>query len=186
MIVNLPYPYSIRPLEYPYLKMVLEWRNSYRIHSVMLTDHRITWEEHTRWFQSASQAIPRRQLLFLCDTIPIGYIGYNAFNNNNNSCSPGAYIGEINGNIPIDAAFYLFLVSIDYAFEVLKVTTLKIEVFKKNKRALKIDKALGYRIVGESSVIKNGIAEDIYLLELKLNDWEKHKLNFAIYSGGRY
>ena len=185
MMVNLPHPYSIRPLEYSDLRMVLDWRNSERIHSVMLTEHRITWEEHLRWFQSASQISPRRQLIFMCSNIPIGYIGYNAFDNIDNSCSPGAYMGDINSGVPIDAAFYLFLVSIDYAFEVLQVSVLRTEVFKKNKRALKIDKALGYSIVDESNVTKNGVTEDIYILELKLSDWEKHKLNFAIYSGGK-
>lgn len=38
--------YSVRPLEEKDLRLVLDWRNSERVHSKMLTDHKITWEEH--------------------------------------------------------------------------------------------------------------------------------------------
>lgn len=179
-MIQLSSLYSVRELRYNDLKMVLEWRNSDRIHSVMLTEHKITWEEHLKWFESTSQLSPRRQLIFQFNNRPIGYIGYNNFNEQQSICSPGAYLGETTEDIPIDAALYLFYFSIEYAFNFLKVKKLKTEVFKTNKKAWKLDKLLGYQITGEDVVLKNGVQAEIYILELDIKRWSDIKVNFSI------
>lgn len=42
--------YTLRPLEEKDLPIILEWRNSEKVHSKMLTDHKITWEEYYSWY----------------------------------------------------------------------------------------------------------------------------------------
>ena len=43
--------YHLRPIEERDLRLVLDWRNSPKVHNMMLTDHEITWEEHYTWFK---------------------------------------------------------------------------------------------------------------------------------------
>ena len=99
--------FSVRPLKKEDLKMVLTWRNSEKIHSVMLTDHKITWEEHCNWFEKVSRNVPCRNLIFEYRNNPIGYIGYTNYDDEGKKCSPGAYIG-VDYNVPIDAGINLF------------------------------------------------------------------------------
>ena len=56
--------YSLRPLEERDLQMVLQWRNSERVHSKMLTDHKIVWEEQFAWFQRIKDNPIKRNLIF--------------------------------------------------------------------------------------------------------------------------
>ena len=56
--------YSMRPIEERDLELLLNWRNSERIHSLMLTDHKITWEEHYQWFKKISEYEPKRNFVF--------------------------------------------------------------------------------------------------------------------------
>ena len=89
-------------------------------------------------------------------------------------------MGDVGRDIPIDAALYLFYMAVEYAFKVLKRETLITTVFKNNKRALKIDKILGYEIIAEGKVTKNSILTDIYILKMSKEIWHKNKLNFNI------
>lgn len=172
--------YSIRPIEEKDLKLLLKWRNSERIHSVMLTDHKINWDEHCEWFKKVSGYAPKRNFIFEYRGKPIGYMGYTQFDEVNKTCSPGAYLGEDSDDIPIDAAIYLFYYAIDYAFEVLKQKALITTVFKTNKRALRIDGILGYEIIGSKQVIKNNKIDDIYILEMTKENWSKNRNKFNI------
>lgn len=172
--------YSIRPIEERDLELLLNWRNSERIHSLMLTDHKITWEEHYQWFKKISEYEPKRNFVFEYKNKPIGYMGYTDYDEINKTCSPGAYLGDVERDVPIDAALYLFYIAVEYAFKVLKREALITTVFKNNKRALKIDKILGYEIIAEDQGIKNNILTDIYILKMTKEIWHKNKLNFNI------
>ena len=56
--------YSICPIEERDLELLLNWRNSERIHSLMLTDHKITWEEHCNWFKKYLN-MSQKEILYL-------------------------------------------------------------------------------------------------------------------------
>ena len=66
----------------------------------------------------------------------------------------------------------LFATTMDYAFKVLGMNMLRTEVFKYNKRVVKLDKLLGYRVIGEKDVEKNGKIEVTYVMELQRNEWD--------------
>lgn len=172
--------YNIRPLQKEDLKMVLEWRNSERIHSVMLTDHKITWEEHCQWFDKASKNKPCRNLIFEYCNKPIGYIGYTDYNDVEKTCSPGAYLGVVGDYVPIDAAFVLFYKTMEYAFNVLGMDKLITEVFKTNKKALKMDKFLGFEIIQENLVLKSGIEVYTYTMVLDKGRWNIEREKFIL------
>ena len=167
--------YSIRPLEEKDLPMVLEWRNSERVHSKMLTDHKITWEEHFAWFQRTRANPVKRNLVFEYRNRPIGYIGYTEYDEEGRSCSPGAYLGE--RDVPIDAGITLFYMAVDYAFTELGMQRLETSVFKNNKQAMRIDKFLGYKELpgSEEVFVKNGREEIAVRMFMTRADWESCK-----------
>lgn len=167
--------YSVRPLEEKDLRLVLDWRNSERVHSKMLTDHKITWEEHFAWFQRSKDNPVKRNLVFCYQGRPIGYIGYTEYDDVNMVCSPGAYLGET--DVPIDAGITLFYIAVEYAFVELHMKFLETSVFKSNKQAMRIDKFLGYKEVpGKEEVyIKNGKEEVALRMSMSKADWDKHK-----------
>lgn len=167
--------YSIRSIREEDLKMLLSWRNSERIRSVMLTDHEITWEEHYNWFKRNKHNDPPRNLIFEYKGTPIGYIGYTEYDIEKKSCSPGAYLGEFEQYLPVDAGIVLFVTAIDYAFNVLDMEVLKTEVFKKNKKVLKTDLFFGYKIIGDHKLKKDSKIEDIYTLKMVKSDWDLSK-----------
>lgn len=167
--------YSVRPLEEKDLRLVLDWRNSERVHSKMLTDHKITCEEHFAWFQRSKDNPVKRNLVFCYQDRPIGYIGYTEYDDVNMICSPGAYLGET--DVPIDAGITLFYIAVEYAFAELHMKSLETSVFKSNKQAMRIDKFLGYKEVpGKEEVyIKNGKEEIALRMSMSKADWDKHK-----------
>ena len=174
--------YQLRPIEERDLQAVLEWRNSESVHSRMLTDHMITWEEHYQWFQRMKSQTPKRNFVFDYQDRPIGYIGYTEFDEDNHICSPGAYLAP-SVSVPKEAALCLFYTSIDYAFTQLGMVCLNTDVFADNVRALKLDLFLGYEILHEENhhVMKNGQKKLAHRLSLDKNRWLSHKDGLAQY-----
>lgn len=174
-MTNIMENYQLRPIAEQDLHLVLEWRNSETIHSCMLTDHRITWEEHFNWFQRMKSQTPKRNFVFAYRGHPIGYIGYTEFDEENHTCSPGAYLAP-DAAAPTEAALCLFYTSIDYAFTQLDMIRLNTDVFADNERALKLDLFLGYEIHHEEDhhVIKNGQDKLVYRLILDKDHWQSY------------
>ena len=56
------------------LEKVLAWRNHPDVRRYMYTQHEISLEEHTRWFERASQDVSRHLLIFENETTPLGFI----------------------------------------------------------------------------------------------------------------
>ena len=166
--------YSIRPIEESDLDLLLKWRNSERIHSLMLTDHKITWDEHNKWFKKISEYNPKRNFVFEYKGMLIGYMGYTEFDEINKTCSPGGYIGELSYNIP-EAGLVMAYFELEYAFENLKMKSLISTIFAKNKRVYKLNLLLGYKVIATKHIIKNGIEEKIFIIELNYDKWVETK-----------
>lgn len=167
--------YGFRKIEKIDLELLLNWRNSERIHKVMLTDHLITMEEHEKWFENISQYNPLRNFIFTYKGKPIGYFGYTQYDSENMTCSPGSYIGEESSDIPVDAGLALAYCVNEYAFVELKMKTLISEVLDNNKRVLHLDKLLGYQVVGEVYIKKGEKHIKSYKISLNKEEWEVNK-----------
>ena len=64
----------LRPLTLQDLKQVLAWRNHEDVRRYMYTQHEIGLDEHTRWFERATQDSSHHLLVFERDGVSIGYI----------------------------------------------------------------------------------------------------------------
>ena len=56
------------------LEQVLSWRNDADVRRYMYTQHEISLEEHTRWFERATLDSSRHLLVFEIDSVPVGFI----------------------------------------------------------------------------------------------------------------
>ena len=65
---------SVRPMAVSDLERVLAWRNHPEVRRYMYTQHEITLEEHSRWFERATQDRSRHLLIFENDAVPLGFI----------------------------------------------------------------------------------------------------------------
>ena len=174
--------YHLRPIEERDLRLLLDWRNSSKVHDMMLTDHEITWEEHYAWFQRMEAEPIKRNFVFTYQGKSIGYIGYTEYDEDCRTCSPGAYLGGVS-NLPPDAALCLFYVSVDYAFQYMDMLQLNTDVFADNRRAIKLDTFLGYDIdhTQDHQVKKKGEEKLAYRLIMTKDKWLKQKENVAKY-----
>lgn len=167
--------YRLRPIREEDLPMLLAWRNSERVHSEMLTDHKITWEEHVAWFQRHAADEPPRALVFELNGRPLGYAGYTEFDEGRHTCSPGDYIGETT-DVPIDAGMHLEYLLLAYAFEVLEMERIETSVFEDNRKARKMNKILGYRrIPGEIFYESEGVKRRAHRYMMTKPDWKARK-----------
>lgn len=167
--------YTVRPLEEKDLQMVLEWRNSDHVHSKMLTNHKITWDEHYAWFHRSKENHPCRNLIFEYQGRAIGYIGYTEYDEEKKSCSPGAYLGV--SDVPMEAVFAIFYMSLKYAFEDLHMDYIESSILQSNKIALMINKKLGcVRLENAYEVcVKGNKEEKAYRYKMTKEEWQKNK-----------
>ena len=164
--------YFLRPVREQDLRILLAWRNSERIHSTMLTDHIITWDEHVGWFEVSRNIKPARHLIFEHADRPIGYIGYTEYDEIRKTCSPGAYIGETE-RVPLDAGLNLFFLAVEYACMVLQMKQIETSVFSDNRKAIKLDELLGYkRLSGQDKIYeKNYEKKRAYRYAMTKDEW---------------
>lgn len=58
------------------LERVLAWRNHPDVRQYMYTQHEIGLDEHTRWFERASQDPRKHLLIFELDQVPLGFVNF--------------------------------------------------------------------------------------------------------------
>lgn len=66
--------FLLRPMSAADLEMVLAWRNHPDVRRYMYTQHEITLDEHTRWFEKSAQEPSRSLLIFEKESVPLGFI----------------------------------------------------------------------------------------------------------------
>lgn len=65
---------EVRKMDAADLEQVLEWRNHPDVRKYMYTQHEITLEEHTQWFQSTVGDSQRHLLIFEKNKKPLGFV----------------------------------------------------------------------------------------------------------------
>jgi UDP-4-amino-4,6-dideoxy-N-acetyl-beta-L-altrosamine N-acetyltransferase len=162
--------YSMRPVREEDLPLLLAWRNSERVHSFMLTNHKITWEEHQAWFARIKKSDRPLNFVFEFAGKPLGYIGYAQVDWESGTCDPGTYLGE---TAPNPAGLLVCEFTIHYAFMKLNMQKVCARVLAKNARAAKIHEFLGYKQEGylRRQFLKDGRREDAFLFGLLREEW---------------
>ncbi|EKM3482266.1 UDP-4-amino-4,6-dideoxy-N-acetyl-beta-L-altrosamine N-acetyltransferase [Campylobacter jejuni] len=137
------------------LKLVWQWRNDESVGQFMLNKS-IKFEEHLNFIEQLKTSKDKKYFLLFKENQAFGVIYFN--NITNQTCEFGLYakpnlkgVGQI-----------LMNEIIKYAFENLKVNTLKAYVFKDNRKALKLYQQNHFTIYDED--------KDFYHIFLKQSD----------------
>lgn len=137
------------------LKLVWQWRNDESVGQFMLNKS-IKFEEHLNFIEQLKTSKDKKYFLLFKENQAFGVICFN--NITNQTCEFGLYakpnlkgVGQI-----------LMNEIIKYAFENLKVNTLKAYVFKDNRKALKLYQQNHFTIYDED--------KDFYHICLKQSD----------------
>jgi len=69
---------TVRALTEDDLPMLLAWRNHPAVRGFMLTQHKITIEEHRQWFARVKLDKTRQQLIVMDGTAPLGFVQFNS------------------------------------------------------------------------------------------------------------
>lgn len=165
--------YTMRPLAESDLRMVLNWRNSPRVSSMMLTDHIISWKEHKNWYQCVKSYIPPHNFVFCYKNEPIGYIGYTEYDRAGKHCSPGVYLGK--EDAPMLAGLCIAYYAVEYAFQVLGMNYLETSVLKKNKHVYSLNKRLGYKDLEDEIGEHSDDEKTVHRIRLDAADWLQNK-----------
>ncbi|MGH1440854.1 MAG: UDP-4-amino-4,6-dideoxy-N-acetyl-beta-L-altrosamine N-acetyltransferase [Cellvibrionaceae bacterium] len=68
--------YSIRPVMYEDLELILSWRNHERIREVMIDKNLIEWSDHLSWYKAMEKNKLKHAFIFEWNEMPSGYISF--------------------------------------------------------------------------------------------------------------
>ena len=141
-------------------KMILKWRNHPKIKKWMYNQEEIPLKSHLNFIESLKNSKDKIYFLVKMDNEYIGVIDFTNINYNNKSTYFGLYSNPY-CKIP-GVSIILEKVSIDYAFNTLKMDILKLEVFEGNK-IIELHKRFNFKQTGEK-IVNN---KKVIVMELK-------------------
>ena len=135
---------SIRPLKHEDLLMVLSWRNRPEVRQYMLTQREIGLDEHSKWFDKASQDKTRRLLIVEDSLQPVGFVQLN------NVCGGGIsdWGFYVRPDAPKGSGRKLGLTTLTYAFNELGLHKVCGQVIDSNHVSIAFHNRLGFKREG--------------------------------------
>ena len=157
------------------LKLILEWRNSERIRSMMFNDQPISWEEHKRWFNQLSQGNEASFRVFEMKSEPVGVVQFKEIDRVKQEASWGFYLGKEN-LIPGIGSMMGFL-GIEHGFENLRLSKIYGEVIGSNEKSIRYHKRLGFEPIEsrKAPIIREGRMQQVFSFQLTAGKWKKNK-----------
>lgn len=141
-------------------KSVLEWRNHEAVKACMYYQNDISLEEHLDFIDSLWLCKSKQYLMVKKSNLCLGVIDLADINFNKRTSSFGLYANPFE---KMQGSGKMLLESvIKYTFEILKLDTLKLEVFADNEKALNLYKKYGFKESGTKTVSD----KDVICMEL--------------------
>ncbi|WP_027963782.1 UDP-4-amino-4,6-dideoxy-N-acetyl-beta-L-altrosamine N-acetyltransferase [Halalkalibacillus halophilus] len=157
------------------LFLVLRWRNSDRIRSVMYTEKQISWSEHYKWYQKVSADSRLRVWIFYRFAQPLGLVSISNINPEHSRCYWGFYIGD--DSAPKGSGTIMGMLALNKIFEEIKLNKVCAEVISTNTGSLSYHKKLGFKEEGlfKNHLRKNNNYVDIIPMAIFSSQWEISK-----------
>lgn len=168
---------SVERVSYADRKILLDWRNSPEVSRWMYTDHVISVSEHDQWFDRMLTDSSVVYWKILTDGRPIGAVFLAGINTDSKSCSWGIYLADLDSR-GRGVAQGACLLSLQYAFHVLKLSVVRCEAIKENIRAIALYESVGYKQVGTvvDALILGDKNISVVKLEIDRVLWSDHEL----------
>lgn len=133
----------VRPMTREDVERVLGWRNHAEVRRYMYTQHEISLEEHSRWFERASQDPNRHLLVFEIDGVPSGFINFDQAAGG--IAQWGFYAAP---DSPKGVGRQLGVAALEYAFSSLRLHKICGQALIYNERSIKFHLNLGFKQEG--------------------------------------
>ena len=150
---------TFKPLSDDNLEMVRIWRNSDDVRLFMQHQEIITIEQHQTWFQQLDKSTNYYFVGFQKE-IPFGVYNIKDVDFNVGSGEPGVFL-KSRDIWEADCSMRGSIVILKFAFEILKLNTLKSHVLKSNQKVLVYNQQMGFQI--------NEMVNDVLSFELHLS-----------------
>lgn len=163
--------FTLRPVQFNDLPLILEWRNRPEIRKLMFTTHEISTEEHYAYFERSWNDLTKRHLLCVAeDGTPVGVVNLNGIDVRNRNAFWGFYSGDPSQR---GIGTWMGYLALNYAFDVLELHKLMGEVLSTNEPSLHFHKKLGFQLEGvfkEQVLTPEGFA-DVHRFAHFQNSW---------------
>lgn len=163
---------TLRGLRLEDISRILAWRNMPEVATYMYTDHRISDEEHARWFAIAMTDESKRYWIIELDGAPVGLANLYDISNLHRRCYWAFYLADdrVRGK-GVGSATERFVMR--YVFGELGFDKLCCEVLATNEAVVKMHRRYGFSIDGtlRRHVIKAGERVDVVTMSLLRDEW---------------
>lgn len=142
--MDMTFLHQLRRMSVADLEKVLVWRNHPEVRRYMFTQHEIGLDEHTRWFERASQDSSRHLLIFENQGIALGFI-------NIHQIAPGGIADwgfYAAPDAPKGTGHQLGRAALPYAFATIGYTKLCAQALSYNERSIRFHQNLGFKQEG--------------------------------------
>ncbi|NKW96589.1 UDP-4-amino-4,6-dideoxy-N-acetyl-beta-L-altrosamine N-acetyltransferase [Bacillus toyonensis] len=167
--------FQLERLEKKDLELILQWRNTKEIRSVMYEDHQITIDEHLKWYEKLVVDDTKVARLLTYKEKPIGFVNFTKIDKMERTCYWGFYIGEKKS--VRSAGTVLGLLALDYIFETKNIQKVCAEIIESNRISLNFHQKLGFQEVGryENYICRDNGFIDVITMTLSHEQWAERK-----------
>jgi UDP-4-amino-4,6-dideoxy-N-acetyl-beta-L-altrosamine N-acetyltransferase len=160
---------AIRPMNKKDLEEVLVWRNHPSIRNNMLSQHKISKEEHIKWFESTISNSNKIPMIYEEKGIAMGYVNFN-LNSSNCYADWGFYTSP---DAPKGTGMSLGINALNYAFEKLNLNKLCGQALNKNTASINFHLKLGFTQEGilKGQYKQDSKYQDIICFGFLRKDW---------------
>jgi UDP-4-amino-4,6-dideoxy-N-acetyl-beta-L-altrosamine N-acetyltransferase len=155
---------------------LLEWRNSLEVSKWMFSNHVISEAEHSAWFKQMLLSEKTVYWKIIKDSQAVGIVNLSKIDLTNASCSWAIYLGEASAR-GFGAAQAASLLSLNFAFDVLRLGVVRCEAIAENVRAIGLYKQVGFvSLPTQAEVVRRG-ESNLAIVKLELSDdaWKLSK-----------
>jgi len=174
MVIEDPTMIRLRPFDDADADPLLEWRNHPEVSRWMYDSHRITPDEHAKWFDRVRVDEPdHRYRVVELDGVASGTSNLTQIDPARQSCTLGGYVAPASIGRGIGrAALGLALVD---AFEALALNRVWIEVIADNERALHLYERIGFtrEALLRQFVWRDELPSDVVGLSMLRSEWQE-------------
>ncbi len=131
------------------LEMVKDWRNADHVRLNMKYQELITSEMQQTWFKQLNKKL-NHYFIISKDYVPIGIVNLKGINFETLEAEAGIFIGDeqhLNTLTPILATITIM----EFAFNELKLKTLKAQIASSNVKAILFNESIGYKKIETNS-----------------------------------
>ena len=163
---------SLKLIEKEDIELIRNWRNSKDVNQFFQFRGYISKAQQKKWFKKVSTSGRDYFFLIIVDGEPIGLTEIKNIDWDRREGETGIFIAKDeykNALVSFEASYLIGR----HFFETLNLLKAKIEILESNQRALRYNKALGFKEFGKREETIDGEICKVVLLEISQNEYNK-------------